>query len=306
MNQELTAMFEQRLREDEKSEATVAKYVQDVRHFIRYAGKERLFVKEQVIAYKNYLAGHYKAASANSMLAAVNRFLAVNGHAECTVRYFKVQKEAFREQGRDLSREEYLRLLEAARESGKQRLFLLMQTIGATGIRIGELPFITVESLPVRHARVSLKGKSRMVLLPRKLCRELAAYACERGITQGSIFVTRSGRPLDRSNVLHEMKALCEAAGVSREKVYPHNLRHLFALTYYNAERDICHLADLLGHSNMRFCSLYGAATRSAVTVAGSIWSCWSTRRWKTARLSRNGSASALRSDGSGRRYSIM
>ena len=229
--------FERQLRAEEKSQATVAKYIRDTKAFLRYIGDAKLITKERVIAYKQYLSINYKVSSANSMLAAVNSFLRFIGYTDCVVKSFKMQREVFRERNRELSKEEYQRLLDVARGKGKLRLFYLMQTIAATGIRVSELPFITVESLYVRRARVLLKGKSRMVILPRKLC--------------------RNGRPLDRSNILHEMKALSQEAKVSKEKIFPHNLRHLFAVTYYNTAQDLCRLADLLGHSNINTTRIY-------------------------------------------------
>lgn len=249
--------FEKQLRAEEKSSATISKYLHDVRAFLQYTGDMAGFTKEQVIAFKQYLAEHYKLTSANSMLAAVNVYLRYVGYGDCVVKSFKMQRETFREQDRELSKEEYQALLDAAQKQGKIRLFFLMQTIAATGIRVSELPFITVESLRSRRARVSLKGKSRVVILPERLCRELLQYARDKQIKKGSIFITRTGKPLDRSNILHEMKALSKDADVKEEKIFPHNLRHLFAVTYYNAEQDLCRLADLLGHSNINTTRMY-------------------------------------------------
>lgn len=249
--------FERQLRAEEKSNATVAKYLHDTKVFLHYIGKHTGIRKEEVIAYKQYLAEQYKVTSANSMLAAVNAYLRFAGYADCVVKTFKVQRETFRDRDRELNLEEYHRLLDAAQKLGKIRLFFLIQTIAATGIRVSELPFITVESLYIRRARVSLKGKTRLVILPEQLCRELQKYARSRQITTGSIFITRTGRPLDRSNILHEMKALSKEAKVSKEKIFPHNLRHLFAVTYYQTEQDLCRLADLLGHSNINTTRMY-------------------------------------------------
>lgn len=251
----LLEQFQKQLESDEKSKATIVKYLRDAQHFLNYAGEEKEITKELVISYKQHLASVYKVSSANSMLTAVNGFLRAAGYGGCTVKTFRLQREAFRD--KELTREEYLLLLETARKKGKRRLFLLMETIGATGIRIGELPFITVESLKARRAIVSLKGKTRIVILPERLCRALGCYAEDHQIRSGSIFITRGGKAMDRSNILHEMKSLCQEAGVEKEKVFPHNLRHLFAVTYYNAERDICHLADLLGHSNINTTRIY-------------------------------------------------
>lgn len=253
----MLAQFERDMRINEKSPATIEKYLRDVRGFIRYVGEDGMITKNVVITYKQHLLRWYAVTSANSMLAAVNYFLRSVGSEDCVVKTFKVQKAAFREKERELTKAEYLRLIAAAKRKGKQRLCLVMQTIGATGIRISELPFITVESLYTHQAKVSLKGKTRTVILPLKLCRELKKYAKEKGIRSGSIFVTRNGKPLDRSNILHEMKSLCDMAQVVSSKISPHNLRHLFAVTYYNRERDICHLADLLGHSNINTTRVY-------------------------------------------------
>ncbi len=249
--------FGQELKEAEKSRATIDKYLRDAARFIGFVGEGKIVTKDIVIAYKEYLAENYAVTSANSMLAAVNSFLRVIRCEDCAVKFFKVQSTAFRAKERELTREEYIRLVEAAKKKGKKCLSLIMQTICATGIRISELRFITVEALHVRKATVSLKGKTRIVILPVELCMELKRYIREKNITSGSIFVTRTGKPIDRSNILHGMKALCEAAKVLKSKVSPHNLRHLFALTYYKVERDICHLADLLGHSSINTTRIY-------------------------------------------------
>ena len=248
--------FESRLKEEEKSRATIEKYLRDAKAFAAFLGDAPV-TKDAVIRYKSHLPENYAVASANSMLAAVNSFLRFLECADCVVRTFKVQKAVFRSRELELSRNEYVRLVETAKRRGNRRLCLVMQTICATGIRISELPFVTVESLHTRRARVSLKGKTRTVILPMELCRELKRYVKSSGIQSGSVFVTRGGRPMDRSNILHAMKALCQEAGVAAGKVFPHNLRHLFAVTYYNVEKDICHLADLLGHSNVNTTRIY-------------------------------------------------
>lgn len=249
--------FEEEMKASEKSPATVRKYLRDAAQFLKEMGEGNVITKDAVIAYKQSLTERYAVSSANSKLAAVNCFLHTMGYGECAVRAFKVQKSAFRAKERELTKEEYVRLVETARYRGKQKLCMIMQTICATGIRISELPFITVEALYARQSVVSLKGKTRVVILPAELCRELLCYAGEEQITSGSIFVTRNGRPLDRCNIFHDMKKLCEEAGVDAKKVFPHNLRHLFAVTYYKAERDVCHLADILGHSNINTTRIY-------------------------------------------------
>lgn len=257
LSKTLVKQFEENLREEEKSKATIEKYVRDLNHFMGFAGEGKIVTKETVISYKQHVAKDHAVSSSNSMLAALNCFLRFAGFHSYTVRAFRMQKAIFRSKEQELSKEEYFRLVETARRRGDHRLCMVMQTICATGIRISELRFITVESLLARRAVVSLKGKSRVVILPVGLCRELESYVQENGIHSGSIFVTRTGRPIDRTNVLHSMKALCEEANVERGKAFPHNLRHLFAVTYYNAEKDVCHLADLLGHSNVNTTRVY-------------------------------------------------
>lgn len=248
--------FKTNLIEDEKSTATIRKYVRDVEAFFDFAGEEAL-TKELVIRYKQHLKEKYKPSSVNSMLAAVNKFLKEMGWYDCVVKTLKVQRQAFRSRERELTKEEYFRLLNAAKDRKNIRLYLLMQTICSTGIRVSELQYITVKSLKVQRATVSLKGKTRVVLIPSALCRALKNYAKEKGIKNGSIFITKNGIPLDRSNILHEMKALCETARVDRCKVFPHNLRHLFACLFYKMEKDLSRLADLLGHSNVNTTRIY-------------------------------------------------
>lgn len=249
--------FAAALREEEKSQTTIKKYLRDVKAFIDYTGQNVSITKSQVIQYKQHLMESYAAISVNSMLVALNRFFKINGWYDCIVRSLKIQNEAFRAQKRELNREEYIRLLNTAKRKGKQRLYLVMETICATGIRVSELRFITFEAVQAGSARVNLKGKIRTVILPGKLCRKLKKYCKIRGIKSGSIFITRYGRSLDRSNILHEMKALCKEACVERTKVFPHNLRHLFAVTYYQIEKDLSHLADLLGHCNVNTTRIY-------------------------------------------------
>lgn len=254
---DIIAILEEKMKKEEKSKATINKYVRDVRTFLRFMGEDAEVTKERVISYKNYLAEKYEISSANSMIAAVNYYLRMIGRSDCAVKAFKVQKAAFRLQEREMTKEEYYRLLDTAKEKGDIRLYMVMQTICATGIRISELPFISVQALHTRRAVVSLKGKTRTVILPQELCRELKCYVRERKIRNGSVFVTRGVNAMDRSNILHAMKRLCDSAGVEKSKVFPHNLRHLFAVTYYRMEKDVCHLADILGHSNINTTRIY-------------------------------------------------
>ena len=257
INQEKLTAFEQQLISAEKSKATIEKYLRDMRTFLSFAGENREITKELVISYKQYLSEHYQLTSANSMLAALNHFFTLFNWQECKVKPFKIQRQLCRSEARDLSREDYVQLLETAKHRNQIWLYLIMLTICATGIRVSELPFITVESLCTRRATVSLKGKTRTVILPVKLCQELRRYAKQRGIQSGRIFITRSGKPIDRSNIFHAMKKLCTKARVECSKVFPHNLRHLFAVTYYKKKRDISHLADILGHSNINTTRIY-------------------------------------------------
>lgn len=245
------------LQEEEKSKTTIQKYIRDVKSFFDFVGENTIVTKSQVIQYKHHLMEVYAAVSVNSMLVALNRFFKLNGWYDCIVRSLKIQNDAFRARERELNRDEYIRLLNAAKRKGKQRLYLLMETICATGIRVSELKFITMEAVRTGHTKVQLKGKLRTIILPKKLCRKLERYCKIRNIRSGCIFVTRHGKELDRSNILHEMKALCKDAGVERTKVFPHNLRHLFAVTYYQIEKDLGHLADLLGHCNVNTTRIY-------------------------------------------------
>ena len=253
----LLETFREELIREEKSDLTVKKYVRDVGVFLRSMGEGNRITKENVIKYKRWLIETYTPSSANSMIAALNRFFRMMEWYDCTVRSLKIQRDSFRSEERELSKEEYKKLLKAAKAKKDDRMYLLMETLGSTGIRISELPFITVEAVMQGRARVSLKGKTRIVLLPMELRRKLRSYAERMKITSGSIFITRSGRTMDRSNVLHAMKRLAVEAGIQPEKVYPHNLRHLFACTYYQKEKDLSHLADLLGHSNINTTRIY-------------------------------------------------
>lgn len=257
LNEAMIDEFRLRLEEEEKSSATIDKYIRDVRTFFAYAGVTESINKTTMIAYKEYLITKYAAASVNSMLTSVNIFLKEMNWHDCVVKILKIQKEAFRAKERDLTKEEYYRLVRAAEKKGNIRLSLIMQTIGSTGIRISELKYITVAAINLGYASVCSKGKRRTVLLPEALCQKLKHYVREKKIQRGSVFVTRTGKNVDRSNVCHEMKALGREAGVMKKKIFPHNLRHLFALTYYRAKKDISHLADLLGHSNINTTRIY-------------------------------------------------
>ena len=246
--------FKEYLRNEEKSSLTVEKYTRDVLKFLRWLDG-RPVTKGETLAFKAHLMERYAVSSVNSMLSSLNCYLEFAGQSDCRVKTVKNQRAAFCSEDRELTRAEYERLLRAA--GNDRRLCLLMQTICSTGIRVSEHPFITVEAVRKGRAAVRCKGKTRVVLLPRKLCKMLAAYAKSRGIQSGSIFVTRSGKPLDRSRIWAQMKKLCRTAGVLAEKVFPHNLRHLFARIYYSIEKDIVRLADILGHSSVNTTRIY-------------------------------------------------
>lgn len=257
---ELIAKFRKKLIEEEKSYATIEKYIHDIIAFDVWLGERRLD-KEAVLEYKEYLAQNYAPSSVNSVISSLNSFFAYNDLYGLKVKTLKIQKQIFSGEDKELSKAEYGRLLSAAKAKGNEKLYLLMQTICSTGIRVSELRYITVESLKVRKAQINMKGKMRIVILPNDLCKMLIRYARDNKIMSGSVFVSRNGKPLDRSNIWKLMKALCESANVAREKVFPHNLRHLFARTFYSIQKDIVRLADILGHSSVNTTRIYTMET---------------------------------------------
>ncbi len=248
--------FEAHLLNEEKSAATIAKYMHDVGHFVCYV-ENRAVKKKIVLEYKNELAQNYAVTSANSMLAAVNAFLKYVGLSECCVKPFRIQKAVYCTATRELTKMEYTRLVETAKQKGKTRLYLILQTICGTGIRVSELSYITVEAVRRGTAVVSCKNKTRHIIIIGKLKQKLLLYAKQQGIQSGVIFITRSGRPMSRTNIWREMKGLCAEAGVPAEKVFPHNLRHLFARIFYGIEKDIAKLADILGHTSINTTRIY-------------------------------------------------
>ncbi|MFR2847766.1 MAG: tyrosine-type recombinase/integrase [Hungatella hathewayi] len=260
---EMLEPYEQFLREEERSQATVEKYLRDVRKFwgyVRAAGKET-FDKAIVLEYKQYLSERYKTTSVNSMLAEINSYFDYLGRDECKVKLFKIQRAQFSEKRRELTEKDYERLVHTAERKGDVRMSMLLQTIGSTGIRISELRFITVESLENGRADIYNKGKSRIALLPVELVKVLKRYCRRAGILSGSIFITRSGKMMDRSNISKRMKQLGREAGVDTAKVFPHNFRHLFARIFYSIEKDVVRLMDLLGHSNISTTRIYTMST---------------------------------------------
>lgn len=248
--------FKQHLLNEEKSPATIAKYLHDIAAFVAWLGG-RNADKTAVLEYKEMLISRFAPSSVNSILSSLNSFFDYRELYGLKVKHLKIQRQIFAKREAELTRAEYQRLLAAARDDGNRRLNLLMQTICATGIRVSELQYITAEAIKAGKATIRLKGKMRVVIIPHELCKMLKKYAAEQKITEGSIFVSKNGKPLDRSNIWKLMKALCESAGVERSKVFPHNLRHLFARTYYSMQKDIVRLADILGHSSVNTTRIY-------------------------------------------------
>ena len=257
---ELIKNFRRYLIEEEKATATVEKYIRDVNAFAEWLG-ENILDKEAVLTYKENLTKNYAPASVNSILASLNSFFAFNEWYHLRVKNLKIQRQIFVNKDKELTKAEYERLLTAAKSKGNEQLYFLMQTICATGIRVSELRYITVESLKAQKAQINLKGKMRVIIIPKELCKMLLQYSKEHKITNGYVFVSKNGKALDRSNIWKMMKALCESAGVSREKVFPHNLRHLFARTFYSLQKDIVRLADILGHSSVNTTRIYTMET---------------------------------------------
>ena len=255
------AAFARRLREDERSPGTIENYLRHVRAFAAWAGGEAV-TKELAAQWKDHLAhSGYCPGTVNTMLVALNRFFTFQGWRDCQVRALRVQRRLFREDSRELTREEYERLVEAARSLGRERLELLMETICSTGIRVSEVKYITVEALRCGKAEIALKGKIRTILLPARLCRKLLKYCKKRNTVSGEVFLTKNGSSLSRKQIWAEMKSLCGLAGVAPSKVFPHNLRHLFARAFFKACRDVAQLADVLGHSSMETTRIYLIST---------------------------------------------
>lgn len=253
---ELINQYADFLQEQERSISTIQKYVHDLGCFCVYIGRESL-TKKTIILWKEFLTGCYASASVNTMLAAVNGLFEFCGWNDLKVKPLKIQKSMFCDENRELTRKEYLRLVNAAKQEGNERLSLVIQTICATGIRVSELKFVTAEAVKSGKAEISNKGKRRIVFLPDRLRHTLKQYLQKQKRTAGCVFVTKTGKSLDRSNIWRDMKALCKSADVEDEKVFPHNLRHLFARTYYSLEKDLSRLADILGHSNINTTRIY-------------------------------------------------
>lgn len=244
------------LRDQERAENTVKQYTNHLLAFSLWLDK-RLLTKQELIQWKRQLSEKYAATTVNSMLAAVNGFLRFMGWSDIVVKSLKIQKTLFCDEKKELDSKEYEQLVIAARQRGDMRLSLLIQTICATGIRVSELRFITVEAIQKGKTEIFNKGKRRLIFLPDKLRHVLKRYIKERKICFGAVFITKTGKPLDRSNIWRDMKSLCQEAGVDPSKVFPHNLRHLFAIKFYAQEKDAYRLADILGHSNIDTTRIY-------------------------------------------------
>ena len=253
--------FEDYLRHDEREESTIEAYLRSLTRFSEWADG-RAVTKELAMEWKTALSeSGYRPISVNAMLAAVNKFFTCMGREDCKVKYLKLQRQMFRKSEKDLSKEEYQRLVQAAHEKGDLRMELILETICATGIRVGELKYITVEAVRAGVAEIALKGKIRTILLPHRLCRKLQKYAKQQKIASGKLFLTQDGLPVSRQSIWTRMKALCEAAGVERSKVFPHNLRSLFARSFYGSCHDVVRLADVLGHSSIETTRIYLMST---------------------------------------------
>ena len=247
--------FKHRLQEEEKSEATIEKYLRDVRTFLQFTNHQPI-TKDLTVQYKKTLQERgYALRSINSMLASLNHFLEYVGMNDCKVKSFKQQRTTYCAEEKELTKSEYLRLLEASKT--KEQLNLVLQTICGTGIRVSELRYFTVEALKHGEITVRCKNKTRTILVPGKLRKLLMKYAKRKKIEAGCIFITRNGKPLNRSNIWSQMKKLCKEAKVNPSKVFPHNLRKLFARTFYGIEKDIAKLADILGHSSINTTRIY-------------------------------------------------
>ena len=254
------AEFKEHLILEERSEITVEKYIRDVKAFAAYAENNEI-TKETVIAYKKHLQEAYAVRSVNSMLASINSLFAFLGWHDLKVKSLKLQQQVFCPEDKELTKAEYARLCKTAERKHNKRLNLILQTICGTGIRVSELQYITVEAVKQGEAVVNCKAKTRSVFIVKELKQKLLRYAAKQGIKSGMIFVTRTGKPISRTNIWREMKALCAEAQVDPQKVFPHNLRHLFARVFYGLEKDIAKLADILGHSSINTTRIYIIST---------------------------------------------
>lgn len=260
LNEKLLTEFKEHLYAEERSAATIEKYLRDIRFFYGFM-HEKALTRCAVLEYKAYLSQTYAISSVNSMLAALNVFFRFYGWVDLVVKQFKVQRQAFCSEEKELTRAEYARLVETAKRKNNERLSLIIQTICGCGIRVSELQFITVEAVKNGEARVNCKGKTRRIFIVADLRKKLMSYISRRNEKNGGVFVTRNGKNVSRHNIWRDMKALCREANVSPVKVFPHNLRHLFARTFYGIEKDIAKLADILGHASIETTRIYIVTT---------------------------------------------
>ncbi len=252
--------FQAELIKQERAPATIEKYMHDIRTFYSWLGNREV-TSETVHEWKKSLTERFSPGTVNGKLAALNALFTFTGWTDCRARSLKLQRRAFRDDACELTRDEFYRLVATAERLGKDRLALLLEAIGSTGVRVSEVKYFTVESARLGRAEIALKGKIRTILLPGKLCRKLLKYARKQKIASGEIFLTRSGKPINRKQIWAEMKALCKQAGVEPGKVFPHNLRHLFAQTFYHQTHDVVKLADVLGHSSLSTTRIYLIST---------------------------------------------
>lgn len=252
--------FERYLIEQERCANTIKKYLHDVGVFARFCDGVAID-KMTVIAYKEHLSSSYTPSGANSMIAAMNSFFKFLGWLDLCVKQLKIQREVYTPEEKELTRAEYMRLIACAEKNKNERLSLIIQTICSTGIRVSELQFMSVEAVKKGEAFVACKGKRRTVFIVRELRKKLLSYAQRNGIRSGAIFVTSRGHVIHRSNIWREMKSLCREARVMPDKVFPHNLRHLFARVFYSIDKDIAKLADILGHSSINTTRIYVMTT---------------------------------------------
>lgn len=248
--------FKEHLIEEEKSSITVEKYIRDVKAFAFWC-KDKELNKKTVLEYKEHIKENYAPKSVNSMISSLNAFFEYKKAYDLKIKTLKIQKQLFLPDEKELTKEEYERLLKAAKEKGNNKLYFIMQTICSCGIRVSELKYITVSAIHSCSASINLKGKIRVVILPKNLCMMLKKYISKEKIKSGSVFISRNGKPLDRSNIWKMLKSLCKVANVAKEKVFPHNLRHLFARTFYTIQKDVVRLADILGHSSINTTRIY-------------------------------------------------
>lgn len=253
-------LYEDYLKSDEKAEATIKKYLHEVDQLFVYIADGEVN-KDIILQYRNYLSGRYKAQTVNGKLSAIHSYLEFMNLDKYKVKFLKVQKKAYIDENRELTERDYRKLMECAERSGKSYLYYLMMVLYATGIRISELPCVTVEAVCQGKTEIYMKGKYRMIIFPKTLVKKLKEYTNRENIKSGCIFRTKNGKNLDRSNICHSLKKLCKEAKVDSSKVFPHNFRHLFARTFYSIEKNLAHLADILGHSSIETTRIYVAVS---------------------------------------------